>query len=251
LNFKSNNNIPKPIFNRKNSNTNSNRNENTSIGKETIKKHAEKDAESLSTVETVLSNNFLESHESAGAQNELFSKIEKDENIKIINLNKYVIAEAENQNNANDINMDNLNTKENKENTERKAQRVSMLKSIVTIDILMGLKILKNEIKEYFEKYGINVFGFANEIGFSAIGVQEQNAKFSEFLKLGMFNDIYENALSKFFNEFYKMVFTDKEFLGSLEKILVHYFKVNNKLQESDTKIIDFEEVIKIYAQKQ
>lgn len=238
-------------MNRKNSNTDSNGNANISIGKETIKKHTEKAAESLTTNESVQSNNLLESQESAGAQNELFSKIEKDKNIKILNLNKDVIAEAENENNASDINVDSLNIKENKENTERKAQLVSMLKSIVTMDILMGLKNLKNEIKEYFEKYGINVFGFANEICFSGIGVQEQNAKFTEFLKLGMFNDIYENALSKYFNEFYKMVFTDKEFLGSLEKILVHYFKVNNKLQESDKKIIDFEEVIKIFSQKQ
>lgn len=263
--MKSNANIPINISTtRKNSSSNpiSNGNANISIGKENLSKNpADKSSELLFNKEETLSANNL--HDSTGTRNELFSKTEKDENIKISNLNnEVVINEDENQNKGggviNDANIsyirnnnNNLNVKEIKENTERKNLLASMLKSIVTIDIIMGLKILKNEIKEYFQKYGINVFGVSNDIDFSVISVQEQNSKFSEFLKLGLFNDIYENTLSKYFNEFYKPIFADKEFLGSLEKILVHYFKVNNQLQDNASKIIDFNDVIKTYTQKQ
>lgn len=250
INFK--NYAPNPIniSTRKNSNINQNTNGNgnTSKGKENLflSKNVDKSLEVLKTKETL---NINDVQDSRANRNELFSKIEKYENVKILNVNEAVTTSNEDEEKTNSSKDANLIS--NKGNLERKAHLVSMLKSIMTIDIIMSLKILKNEIKEYFDKYGINVFGPINDFDFSVIGVQEQNNKFSEFLKIGIFNDIYENTLSKYFNEFYKTIFTDKEFLGSLQKILVHYFKVNNELHDNDKKVIDFNDVIKSFAQKQ
>lgn len=259
LTLKNSGDIPVKISKRKNSNTTSNGSANNSKAKKLLKEHAEKAYEQIDKAGKIHSESIEKSAAAAAAEkvedkNKLFSELEKDEKINILKSKDTINKESETENNPNNQiqNTTASSLNNNKENAERNNLLVSMLKSIVTIDILMALKILKNEIKEYFEKYQINVFNSNEfEFNFSAINVQEQNAKFSEFFKLGIFNDIYENILTKYFNEFYKSIFTDKEFLGSLEKILVHYFKINNKLQESKSKIIDFNDVIKTYAQKQ
>jgi len=212
----------------------------TSIGKESLNKINEKSNDIILCREN--QNGFSES---VGFRNELIFKTEKDEGIKYLNGNEFSVSDdRENQNK-------NYTIKENKEIIERRTQLISMLKNIITIDIIMSLKLLKNEIREYFDKYEIGIFNPTNDFDFSQISVQEQNIKFSEFLKLGAFNDIYENILSKYFNEFYKSVFNDTVFLGSLEKILLHYFKVNNQLEENINKLIDFNEIIKSFARKQ
>lgn len=212
----------------------------TSIGKESLNKFNEKSNDIILCREN--QNGFSES---VGFRNELIFKTEKDEGIKYLNGNEFSVSDdRENQNK-------NYTIKENKEIIERRTQLISMLKNIITIDIIMSLKLLKNEIREYFDKYEIGIFNPTNDFDFSQISVQEQNIKFSEFLKLGAFNDIYENILSKYFNEFYKSVFNDTVFLGSLEKILLHYFKVNNQLEENINKLIDFNEIIKSFARKQ
>ncbi len=200
---------------------------NKSIGKENINKTQEKSSE------LIINNQNLNS--------ELISNVEKEDTIKAININESLIVNQD---------TDNLKSYNNKENIEKKSQLIAVLKNILTIDIIMSLKVLKNDIKEYFEKHSIYYFNNSDDFDISFIGVQEQNIKFTEFLKLGIFNDIYENILSKYFNEFYKNIFIDKDFLGSLEKILVHYFKINNKLEEKESKIIDFNDIIKTFAQK-
>jgi len=227
--IKSNNNTIN-ISNRKNSNIS----KNGHVGKENINKFPDKSSETINYKE---SSNGLEQ----------ISESEKEEKLKALNLNDTLIIDEQIEKSSNI----NLNSKENKENIEKKSQLTSVLKNIITIDIIMSLKVLKNDIKEYFERYSINIFNNTNnEFDFSVIGVQEQNIKFSEFLKIGTFNDIYENILSKYFNEFYKSIFREKEFLLSLEKILVHYFKINNKMEEKEHKIINFNDVIKTFAQK-
>jgi len=200
---------------------------NKSIGKENINKTQEKSSE------LIINNQNLNS--------ELISNVEKEDTIKAININESLIVNQD---------TDNLKSYNNKENIEKKSQLIAVLKNILTIDIIMSLKVLKNDIKEYFEKHSIYYFNNSDDFDISFIGVQEQNIKFTEFLKLGIFNDIYENILSKYFNEFYKNIFIDKDFLGSLEKILVHYFKINNKLEEKESRIIDFNDIIKTFAQK-
>lgn len=133
--------------------------------------------------------------------------------------------------------------------SDHKRRLLPILKNILTIDIITNLKILKNDIKEYFDKYSIDIFSNCVNYDFSGINIQEQNIKFCEFIKFGTFNDIYENILSKYLNNFYRSIFRDKDFIGSLEKILVHYFKIHNRLSDSD-QLIDFKEIIKIYSQK-
>lgn len=252
VNFKNGTSILINISNRKNfcSNQNTYGTNNISISKETFLSKNDDKSTDISNIKDNSINNILD--ESTGIRNELFSKIEKDEDVRVLNVNQENIKTNDDQEKAKLIQEENLTlNKDIKENLERKANMVSILKSIMTIDIIMSLKVLKNEIKEYFDKYEISVFGPINNLDFSVIGVQEQNTKFSEFLKLGLFNDIYENILSKYFNEFYKTIFTDKDFLGSLEKILVHYFKINNDLYENDSKVINFSDVITTYTQKQ
>jgi hypothetical protein len=134
---------------------------------------------------------------------------------------------------------------------EEKINKLNILKFILTKDIINNLKSLKNDIKEYFLKYEMNIFEEEWDIlDLNGISQQEQNNKFCEFLKFGIFNDIYENVLTKHLNEFYKNIFLDKNFCENLEKILVHYFNANNNLIGNDSKIIDFNDIIQSFSDK-
>jgi hypothetical protein len=145
---------------------------------------------------------------------------------------------------------ENIDIKE-QEKKEKHKNRLFLLKYILNLDLINNLKSLKNEIKEYFGKYEMKIFEDNwTSMDLSGIGQQEQNNKFNEFLKFGIFNDIYENILSKHLSDFYKSVILDKNFCESLEKILVHYFNVNNNLIDNDSKIVDFNDVIKNFTIK-
>lgn len=190
------------------------------------------------------SNPNLMENESEKDDKTTLAKGVKDACLKILKINEVLSSSDENIGYSKDLISPS-------DFPEKKAKLLNILKFIMTIDIITNLKILKNDLKEYFDKYHIDIFGKSNELDFSDISTQEQNLKFSEFLKIGIFNDIYENILSRYFNDFYKSIFNDKNFLSSLEKILVHYFKINNQLLDPNSKIIDFNDIIKMYSQKQ
>ena len=56
----------------------------------------------------------------------------------------------------------------------------------------------------------------------------ETNSKLFELMKPHIFHEIYDNILLKYFNNFYKEMSVNKDFISHIELILSYFFKEKN-----------------------
>jgi hypothetical protein len=67
----------------------------------------------------------------------------------------------------------------------------------------------------------------------------ELNNKLNELLKPNLLNFLFDNIQYKYFSSFYKTIISEHIFTSQIEKILLHYFKEINNINENT--ILDLE----------
>lgn len=108
----------------------------------------------------------------------------------------------------------------------------NLIKHLISFEGLRTLKALKAEIKEIIENIK-NTEDLNNN--------NELNLKLHNILKSNIFSEIFDNLLSKYFQNFYKAINTNPEFTSRLENILLFYFKSKNNITTSS--LVDFEQI--------
>jgi hypothetical protein len=109
----------------------------------------------------------------------------------------------------------------------------SMIKHLLSFENLKYLKNLKIEIKDLIEKQN------------TSKASTDFNNKMYELLKSNLFNEVFDNILTKFLQVFYKSINTLPEFTSKLENILLFYYKIKNNIGVQD--LIDLENYNHIY----
>jgi hypothetical protein len=109
----------------------------------------------------------------------------------------------------------------------------NLIKHLISFENLKYLKNLKIEIKDIMDKHNPSKVS------------TDFNNKMYELLKSNLFNEIFDNLLTKFIQVFYKSINTLPDFTSKLENILLYYFKVKNNLRVQD--LIDLENYNHIY----
>lgn len=87
------------------------------------------------------------------------------------------------------------------------------------------MKNLKLEIKDIIEK--------------NKSEGQVNDSKLYESLKPNIFNEIFDNILSKYLQNFYKTINTSPSFTSRIENLLLNHYKLKNKINYSS--LIDLE----------
>lgn len=116
-----------------------------------------------------------------------------------------------------------LSEKSHEEEIEKK-KNINLIKHLISFENLKYLKSLKQEIKEI-----IDSIKCPNEINNNT----ELNLKLHNLFKSNVFSEIFDNLLSKYFQNFYKCINTNPEFTSRIENILLYYFKLKNNMSPS------------------
>jgi hypothetical protein len=96
---------------------------------------------------------------------------------------------------------------------------------LLSFENLKYLKNLKLEIKDIIDK--------------NKSDGQVYDTKLYESLKPNSFNEIFDNILTKFLQNFYKTINTNPSFTSRIENILLNHYKHKNKINYSS--LIDLE----------
>jgi hypothetical protein len=101
----------------------------------------------------------------------------------------------------------------------------NLIKHLISFENLKYLKLLKNEVKELVDKNNNS-----EEKSITGTSTNEFNMKLHDYLKPGVFNEIFENLISKYFQGFYKSINTNPKFINRIENILLYFYKIKNNM---------------------
>lgn len=118
-----------------------------------------------------------------------------------------------------------------------KKKTLHLIKHLISFENLKFLKALKVEVKEIIE-----TVKSAEDISYN----NELNLKLHNYLKSNIFSEIFDNLLSKYFQNFYKSINTNPEFTSRIENILLHYFKIKSSMTTSS--LIDLDNLFLIQS---
>jgi hypothetical protein len=121
---------------------------------------------------------------------------------------------------------------DNNNEEEMDQKTFNLIKHLISFEGLRTLKALKIELKEIIENIK-NIEDLNNN--------NELNLKLHNFLKSNIFLEIFDNLISKYFQNFYKAINTNPEFTSRLENILLFYFKSKNNITTSS--LLDFDQI--------
>jgi hypothetical protein len=125
----------------------------------------------------------------------------------------------------------------NLEEEFEKKKSLNLIKHLISFENLKFLKALKLEVKEVME-----TVKSPEDISYN----NELNLKLHNFLKSNVFSEIFDNLLSKYFQNFYKTINTNPDFTSRIENILLHYFKIKNSVTTSS--LIDLDNLFLIQS---